>query len=83
MIAEEGAHDPVGTIRVDGRMGSLAVYTKVGEDEWHALYVDPAGGHHFSPVRLLGELHCGKAPLVFTPPEVTAPQRKSVSADDC
>lgn len=69
-MREEGAYDPVGTIRVCQQFGTIAVYIRVGENRWRAIYVDPKHNEFLSPVHDLTDSVATSHPVVFTPKTV-------------
>lgn len=69
-VHEPVVADPVGTIRVSERFGSIAVYVKVGEDIWRTTYVDPRNHNYLIPSTPVGDVVAGMAPVVYVPKPV-------------
>lgn len=69
-IAEEGAYDPLGTVRVSEEYGVLAIYIKVSETDWRATYIDPRTREHFTPRTTLTDSVPTRYPVVFVPKSV-------------
>lgn len=66
-IREEGRFDDVGTVRVCDKFGTVAVYIKVDENSWQAVYVDPARCQMLIPDRMLADSVATNYRVVFAP----------------
>jgi hypothetical protein len=66
-ISEPVGVDDLGTIRVSQEFGNVAVYVKIGENQWHTVYVDPKREETFIQVRALSDGVACRHPIVFIP----------------
>ena len=66
-IGEEGAYDPLGTVRVHEAFGSVGVYIRCGPDKWLRVYVSTKDGSHYASDQMLSDWVASVADLVYTP----------------
>lgn len=70
-IAEPAVAEDYGTVRVCDKFGSIAVYVKIGDNQWNVTYVDAHSGAHLSPQNTVSDVvACGLSKIVFVPKSV-------------
>ena len=63
---------PIGTVRVSNKFGTVAVYVKIQDNAWHCGYVDPSGNEHplFPSREVSDNVACFHSRIVFMPESV-------------
>lgn len=66
---EPAVADDIGTVRVDEKFGTVAIYIKVAEGNWQAVYVDPIRRQYLVPSKVMGDVVAGTASHVVYAPK--------------
>ena len=59
--------DPIGTVRVSQRFGSVAVYINTGAGAWRRMYVSTTSGESLAPPSVVGDSVAVSGRVVFVP----------------
>jgi len=62
--------DDIGTVRVSDGLGALAIYIKIAENSWRAIYIDPETGDSRLPSWEVSDVIAGFGVIVYAPKSV-------------
>lgn len=69
-VREEVVADDCGTVRVSDHFGTIAIYTKIGDNQWHVLYVDPKEQEWLVAPSAVSDVVAGLHRVVYAPKTV-------------